>query len=284
MKKFFGRYENIVLLLALFVVSFALLAKNAGGKPKPNMLEKVALAVSTPIQKGITGSIRHVVGLWSHYIYLVGTSQKNVRLLKKMREQQFQNMLLKEELKRYRRIEDLLSFDQAGKGDFQVAGVVGWDSTNIAHTLVIDRGTKERIKEGMVVITHQGLIGRVVTSSKHSSRVLLITDSRSAVDAILQETRVRCIVVGQNKNTAIIRYLPIDAKVKIGDLLISSGLGEVFPKGLPIGKVSSIEIGDNRLFVKAELIPLADIESVEEVLVMMPPPKPVATELEGKQQ
>lgn len=246
------------------------------------MLEKTALTLITPVQKGITGTVRSVVGVWDHYIYLVNSEGENRELKRDLMKQEFQNGLLLEELKKYRRVESLLSLHPIAMSGFQVASVVAWDSTNLARTLVIDRGTEDDIRKGMIALTHEGVVGRVVTVAKRSAKVLLVTDARSAVDAYLQGSRVRSIVVGQNKNSCFIRYLPIDADIKEGDLLISSGLGSVYPKGLTLGKISSLKRGSDRLFYVAEMEPSADFKRMEELLVMLTPPMAGRTALPEK--
>lgn len=264
----FKKYENIILLLLLFVFASVLLAKSVKEKKSPNVLERAVLAVVAPLQKGVTITIGNVLEVWNHYIYLTAASKQNERLFKLLNEQKFKNNLMLEELKKYRRVERLLSFLPAGSGKFQLSNVVAWDSTNLAQTLVIDRGKQDGVKNGMVVITHQGLIGRIVLSTARASRVLMITDARSAVDAFVQESRVRLIVSGQNRNKFLVKYLSIDSDVKLGDVVVSSGLGGVYPKGLPIGTIASLEPDPGRLFYKAEITPSANMEHIEEVLVM----------------
>lgn len=269
MKELLKKYENIILLLALFLLASALLVSATDKDSEPNFLERAVLTVFTPIQKGVTLTMRNIADAWNHYVYLINTSRQNEELFKIVDQMRMKNMLLVEELKKYRRVDQLLSLQSLNKGRFQMANVVAWDSTNQAQTLVIDRGTQEGVKEGMVVLTHRGLIGRVVNLTRHASRVLMITDARSAIDAYIQEGRARLIVVGQNKRTSIVKYLSLDSRVTVGDVVISSGLGGLYPKGLPIGKISWLERGTDRLFYKAELELSAELNRIEEVLVMI---------------
>ncbi|GMT41830.1 MAG: cell shape-determining protein MreC [bacterium] len=266
------KYENVILILILFIIASVLLSSNSRRGQLHGILVNTTLAVVTPIQKGVTNSVRNIVSIWYQYLYLINASKENKVLKHSMMEQKFHNQLLLEELKKYRRVENLLALHSIARSNFQIAGVVGWDSTNIVQTLVIDRGTRSGIKEGMIALTHEGLVGRIVDTFKHASKVLLLTDARSAVDAYFQDSRVRCIVVGQNRNTCIIRYLPIDADVKEGDVLISSGLGGIYPKGLTLGRITRIERGNDRLFYNAEMKPSADLKRMEELLVMLTPP------------
>ena len=269
MKYLLEKYENIILILAIFLIASVLLSNSLRASQISALLEKTSLALITPIQKTVTTTIRNIVSVWDHYIFMTDSSQENVELKKELKEEKFLNSLLMEEIEKYRRVENLMSVDPAAIKNVQVATVVAWDSTNLAQTLVIDKGTNHKVANGMPVITHDGLVGRTVVTASNSSRVLIMTDARSAVDGFLQGSRVRCVVVGQNRKRAIIRYLPLDADVKEGDVLISSGLGGVYPKGLRLGTVSQLKKGSDRLFYEAEMTPSADFSRIEEVLVVL---------------
>ena len=273
MKYLLKKYENIVLILALFLVASVLLSNSLRTSQLRGLLERATLAVITPFQKGVTATMRNIAGVWDHYIFLTDSSKENVTLKQELKEERFQNSRLMEELEKYRRVENLLSINPDAINSLQVATVVAWDSTNLAQTLVIDKGTNHKITNGLPVITHNGLVGRTVVTTANSSRVLIMTDARSGVDALIQGSRVRCMVVGQNRKKTQVRYLPLDADVKEGDVLISSGLGGVYPKGLRLGTISLLEKGSDRLFYEAEMTPSADFSRIEEVLIVLREPE-----------
>jgi rod shape-determining protein MreC len=248
----------------------------------------VVLAVVTPFQDVITSGIRNMILGWNQYFYIVGTAKENVILRKMLGEQVFKNNLLREELKKYRRVEALISQspELALKGGI-IAVVVAWDASNSAKTIVVDRGEKDGVKSGMVVINHFGLVGRVVAVSNRDARVLLITDARSAVDAYVQRTRARAVVVGRNSGQCDVKYLSVKDDVKEGDVLISSGLGGIFPAGLQLGKITLLEAGSSKLFSKAEMLPSTNLDHLEEVIVTQYPlaenkPEPVSEKTEGE--
>jgi len=268
MNAIFARYQNAILITILVVLASLLVANNVKGKDSPNHLERFALLIASPIENGVTSSINGVLSAWNRYIDLVHTSDENERLKKTISKEKFKNGLLIEKLKRYERIESLLSFHPVVASKFKVADLVAWDSTNLSRTIVIDKGSGDGIGKNMIAYTNQGLVGRIVTLASNSSRVLMITDSRSAVDAFVQEGRARCLIVGQNKGKCIVKYLSIGSKVKVGDRIVSSGLGRIFPKGIMIGTISSLKPDSGRLFYQAELIPSANLKRVEEVLIM----------------
>ena len=268
MKKLFQSYENILLLLALLVFASIIMSSNIKERGPSNFLERTALTIASPLQKMVTSAIRGSAQSWKRYIDLTHTAVENKNLKKMVEEERFKNNLLYEELKKFRRVKKLQSNHPVSNAKVVVADVIGWDSTNVSQTLIINKGAESGVQENMVVMNNQGLIGRVVEASGTSSRVLMITDSRSAVDAYLQESRDRCIIVGQNKRWCMVRFLPLDAKVKEGDMVISSGLGGVYPKGLPLGTIAKLESGSGRLFYKARVATAAELKQLEEVLVI----------------
>ena len=119
-------------------------------------------------------------------------------------------------------------------------------------------------------MTNAGVIGHVIHSSSNTSKVLLITDSRSAVDSLFQETRESGITVGTGENICEMKFVPISAKINLGDKVISSGLGGVFPKGLVVGSVVDIFKQSQELFQDIMVEPSADLSNIEEVIVLLP--------------
>lgn len=272
MGRLFQKYENLILLLCLLIFAAVLLSNNARENRKPNMIEQAALAAVTPLQNMVTGAIRGLIGGYYHYFYLIDTAEQNKKLLRMFHEQAFKNNQLREELKKFRRVDEMITYSPVSLDNAVLAETAAWDATTIARTMVINRGDEQGVREGMVAITRLGLVGRVVAVTANASRVLLITDARSAVDCYVQRTRARCVAVGQNRKRCEVLYLPVNADVKAGDMLISTGLGGIYPAGLPVGHIVALEAGSSKLFFKAEMAPAADLEHLEEVMVTAAPP------------
>ncbi|MBI3793853.1 MAG: rod shape-determining protein MreC [Nitrospinae bacterium] len=268
MNRLFKKYENLILLFCLLIFSAVLLSNNARGQRHRNLLERLVLTVVAPVQDAVTNSIRDVILMYNRYFQLVDVTKENTALRKMLGEQVYKNNLLREELKKYRRVDTLVS--QSHDLDTKhtiIAGVSAWDSTNSAKTMVIDKGERDGVANGMIVMTNFGLVGRVVTVSNRASRVLLITDARSAVDAYVQRTRARLTVVGENQRACDLKYLSVKDDAKEGDMLVSSGLGGVFPAGIQIGRITSVETGPSRLYAKGTMVPSANLDRLEEVIV-----------------
>lgn len=150
------------------------------------------------------------------------------------------------------------------------ARVLGQDPTTLLNYIVIDQGKAENVAVGMPVITPAGLVGRISEVGEHWSRVLLITDPSSSVNAVVQSTRATGIIQGQGQGNdlLVMRYLPLGEAVKEGDLILTSGIGGAFPKRLVIGQVVQVNQRPTDLFTEAIIRPSADMSRLEYVLVM----------------
>jgi rod shape-determining protein MreC len=136
----------------------------------------------------------------------------------------------------------------------------------------------------MAVISPEGVIGQILKTSPDYATVLLMTDYNSAIDAIVQRTRAKAIVEGKEENRCQLKYLLRTEEVEVGDIVITSGLGGIFPKGLTIGEVRSVDKKGHGVFQYADLVPSVDLTKLEEVLVLAisPPPPPQPQEKEKK--
>lgn len=180
---------------------------------------------------------------------------ENVRL----REAQIENVTLREQL----------NFKQANPSlELLSAQVIGRDPSNLLSYLIIDRGTDEGIAVGMPVLTHRGLVGRITDANLHSSKVLLITDVGSSVNALIQESRATGIVQGRIPEGLVMRYIQQTEEVKPGDLVLTSGLGGNFPTRLIIGQVTGVRKRDVELFQEADIRPAVNFRALEMVMVL----------------
>ena len=180
---------------------------------------------------------------------------ENVRL----REAEIENVTLREQL----------NFKQANPSfELLSAQVIGRDPTNLLGYLIIDRGTAEGLAVGMPVLTHRGLVGRITESNPHSSKVLLITDASSSVNALIQDSRATGIVQGRIGQGLVMRYIQQEEEIKVGDLVLTSGLGGNFPTRLIIGQVTEVRKKDVELFQEAEVRAAADFRELEMVMVL----------------
>ncbi len=134
----------------------------------------------------------------------------------------------------------------------------------------------------MAVIVPEGVVGQILKTGPRHATVLLLTDYNSAIDAIVQRTRAKAIVEGRGENRCQLKYLLRSEDVVVGDLVVTSGLGGNFPKGLLVGEIRKVEQREHGIFQYAELVPSVDLTKLEEVLVIPEAPPPPLEEKDKK--
>lgn len=210
--------------------------------------------------------------VWRGYVDLRGVQADNRRLRAALHEMRQRLEGLHEMAQENRRLHALLELPDVDGGRPVAARVIGKDATNWFRTLLIDRGGGAGIERNAPVLAPQGVVGRVVEVVPIAARVQLVTDPVSSVSGLLQRTRVTGIVTGDRGPTLRLRYLPLMADVAVGDRVVTSGMGGVFPKGVPLGTVTGVERKSGALFQEAVLEPAVDLSKLEEVLVLAGPP------------
>ncbi len=168
------------------------------------------------------------------------------------------------------RLRNLLSFKQ--KAPFKVipALVIGRSIDSWSSIIIIDKGSKQGLKRGMIVINHAGLLGRITEVTNYTSKVSLINDPSTGISAFIQRSRQEGLVSGTLGNSLTMRYLPKDADVVVSDVVITSGLTDLYPKGLLIGTVVEVADEFNGLSRYCTIKPVVDLSSIEEVMVIIP--------------
>lgn len=235
-------------------------------------IEKTIGAVFVPFQNIISSTFRFPGDMWGKLSELNRLREENIRLKRQLgqltkEKEQWQRMELEN-----KRLRNLLGYKERLPYSTIAARIIGYDPTNWFSTTIINYGQKAGIKEDMAVLTCQdgqeGLVGRVISARQDSSQVLFILDQNLAVGAKVVRTQAKGLVEGKNRRTCRMRYLPPDADLTRGDMIVTSGEGEIFPEGIPIGKVISFKREAQRLFLEAELQPLIDFNRLEDVLVV----------------
>ncbi len=230
---------------------------------------QIAISFIAPFQKITTRSISFIRDVWSHYFCLVAVKQENDKLKKVLSRAIEKNNRFNEIEIFNLRLRKLLNFRKNMAGQMLVAEVIGKDPSPWFKTIIIDKGKSDGIEKGLPVLVPEGIAGQVIDASLHSSKVLLIIDQISAVDALVQRTRARGIIKGGSTGQCFFTYTLRKHDTRVGDTIISSGLDTVFPKGLRIGKVSEVIKRNFGIFQEVIVTPYVDCEKLEEVLVVL---------------
>ncbi|HYD49798.1 MAG TPA: rod shape-determining protein MreC [Terriglobales bacterium] len=269
MLDFFRRNRVLVASAGLLLLSLLLSVGARGGRRDP--VAGVVLELMRPLQLAVTGAVDAATGLWRSYIALVGVTRENELLRRRIRELEQQLVHGAEMQLAEQRLDQLLRFRSTFAGDSIAAQIIGRDPLPWSRTVTINKGANDGIGKNAAVLSNQGVVGQTIANSSNAARVLLITDHNSGVDAIIQRSRAHGIVKGALDGGCVMKYLDREASVETGDLVVTSGLDGIFPKGIVIGEVTEVNPGTRGLLKEAEIRPSAPLAQLEEVLIVTRP-------------
>lgn len=272
MKKKEKSYKRLkfFILTGVFATSlFVLLVSDIGRNKDLGTLQKLIVEVFAPIEQGISFVGSGFGNLWENYLNLINVQEENRMLREEIKKLQAKNNEYREERAANIRYKKLLSFKESSQLPVKSATVIGYDPSVWYKTVMINRGSNDGLQRGMAVISADGIVGQIIGVSLHYAKILLVTDGNSAVDALIQRNRVRGILKGLSSRACQLDYVDSRDDVKSGDVVVSSGLGGIFPKGLPVGRVMNVERSRPGLFQYIEVEPAVDFSKIEEVLVIL---------------
>jgi rod shape-determining protein MreC len=220
-----------------------------------------------PIQRGASGVVRSVRGVWEGYVYLWGTHRQNESLLGQLDKLKMENQRLREQAEQGHRLQVLFDLRQQMPLPTVVAQVLSTGSSETARIVLIDKGDNAGLKPDLPVMVADGVVGKVLHVFPDTAQVLLLTDPYSGVACLLENSRVHGILKGQNKPTALLTYVPNGEQVTAGQKVFTSGEDQIYPKGLPVGVVLDARPGPE--FMQVTVQPLASLNRLEEVLVIL---------------
>lgn len=244
---------------------------------RTHALDDIAAAVGLEVGGAVLGSVRSVqdvtANFWDRYFALVDVREENLRLKARVDELEARLLASGEELAELRRLRELvqLPVDVSWRplGARVLAGRLGPNA--VLDSITISRGYATGGRPGTPLVTHLGLVGRVLKASPHASTALLITDPGSRVAVFGQESRAPGILMGKGMGRELeVNFVQRDAGVKNGEVLVTSGLDGKYPKGLPVARVVSVAPSDYTQFMAVSAVPLVDLQHLEEVLLLEP--------------
>ncbi len=268
MRDLVNRYRYFLLAVTLLLSTLLLYSYNLRQKNTTTFFERAILTLAAPFQSGIDSVADTVSGWRNNYFWLVEVRQRNVQLEQQNRLLQAQLQQVQEFRLQNERLRELLAFVDDIDRPALPAQVIGEDTSTWARTVTIDKGTRAGLRVGLPVVAAEGVVGRIIKSAPNSSRVLLVTDASSAIAALVQRTRTRGVARGRGVEMSL-DYALRAADISQGDLLVTSGMGGIFPKGLPLGYVASVEQDEFGLFQRVDIVPAVDFSHLEEVLVVI---------------
>ena len=262
-KHMYPLLTGIGILVALLFFSL-----NIPHNREANIIERSVLSALSPFLQPVSRVSGFIKDVWDDYIRLVDTNRENRQLREDVRSLNLRVMEGNEAVQENQRLERLLEIKNSVKAPTIAATVIGEDVTSWFRTLIINRGSSSGIREGMAVVSADGVVGQTVKVSSSTARVLLLTDHASGIAATIQRSRARGVVKGKGEMLCALEFTTREEDVKVGDTVITSGIGGVFLKGLPIGEITMVKRGEYGIFQTVSIRPAVNIPHLEEVLIV----------------
>jgi rod shape-determining protein MreC len=253
--------------LALGVLTGQVRSADRRGIGRMGVVVEGALA---PAARGLSRMSEALAHSWSLLREIGTLRQENARLAAEVARLRQENAQLRGAAQESAQLRALLAFKREHTYRSVSARVIGRDPSHWFSTVLVDRGAADGVQRNDPVVTSDGLVGHVIETGGTWARVLLILDPRSAVGVAVERSREAGVTQGQGTAVVRVKYLSRDADVQPGDQVISSGLGQIYPRGLPVGTVTRVNRPTGQtLFQEALVKPAAGLNHLEDVLILL---------------
>ena len=236
---------------------------------KTSTAERVIIDLMAPVQGFVTGIQDGVSSYIEHYVANLNASKENKMLKTKIADLQNEIFNYQELVKESERLRDLISYGEQFESQKIVARVVSWDSADDYKVVRINKGLKHGIKLHSVVTSSEGLVGYVYRLTTYFADVITILDANNRVDGVVERLRSHGVVEGYSRGRCIMKYVNRTEPIILNDIVLTAGLGNLYPKGLKIGYISRIERESYGITQHVEITPLVNFSKLEEVLVLV---------------
>ncbi len=257
--------------LALIIAALALTGYTARAPQTVSRATRAFDMVYGPLRATFFSSLGGVTGLFTNYRELVSIRSDYEELLHRTRVLEAERERATELIHENNRLQKLLNATEDTKLKRIVARVNGYRHTGWFHTISLAGGAEAGITPYSSVVSHDGVVGQVISVGEAYSRVLLLTDHTSSIDALVQSSRVRGVVEGVSERQLTMRFANATETIQVGDRIITSGFDGVYPSGLLIGRVSATDNDNGTLFQSVTVQPAVDVSDLEEVVVLVNP-------------
>ena len=230
-------------------------------------LEAITFGVFAEVQRSVSSVVGGVRTSWGDYLALRTVRGENTRLRQEVSRMQIALQQERALARRSRRLERLLKLRSQAKLATVAAGVIAGSASPVFRTLTIDKGTADGLGPDMAVIVPAGVVGRVITPGARAAKVQLLVDRNAAAGAMVERSRAQGVVEGTGGELRL-NYVSGTADVVVGDVVVTSGIDGIYPKGFVVGQIESVERGSGA-FGAIRLRPAVDFSSLEAVLVVL---------------
>ncbi|MHA7632393.1 rod shape-determining protein MreC [Corallococcus sp. M7] len=265
------RYRRFLLVAALLLYPLGAFLLGGRRGRDPNFVDRGVIALTAPVQQGLTAGIDGAVAAVRNYLDLRGVRQDNDALRLENLQLRATVQALGEARSENGRLRKLLAYAEAAPGPEIPARVVGVNPVAKLLSVRISSGEKDGVFRGMSVVTPDGIVGQVIRSTGGYADVALVTDPQSRVAVRVQRSRARGTAAGAGNGPLTLENMLRTEDVENGDLIITSGTDGIYPPGLVVGRVTQLEKKEHGMFQGADITPAVDTSRLEEVLVVGSP-------------
>jgi rod shape-determining protein MreC len=267
--------KNQIVISSCFCVmlSFYILTAAARGQLKNDPIGPVLLWMFRPLQVAAEAAASWIRDIHQNYATVSAFKAENERLRSRIQILEVERNKLLEAEATNRRLQQLLDFREHLPSGSVTASIIANSASTWFQSCLLDKGSADGVRKGMAVVTPLGVLGRVVSVTARTAKVLLLTDPNSGVDVLVQRTRARGIVSGSLESGTILKYVKRTEDIQEGDRLVTSGVDGIFPKGLLVGTVINVRKQSLGLFQHVEVLPAVNSARAEEVLVVSAGPE-----------
>ncbi len=240
--------------------------------PRLRLYDHAQSWVVHPLSELVTQATRGGTSLFDHYVFLVGASQERDQLKKDVEILESQLLNFQESIEENRRLRELLKLPVEKKLNHVAGKVIAEDPSGESLGFLVNVGSDDGVRERMPVVSNLGVVGTIRRTFPKYSLFVALQDPSHIVDGMIVRSRSQFVVQGKGRSlTGSLKYLDRSSDVKVGDLVVTSGLDQIFPKGLPIGFIVSVKRPKAGVTQNATLRPSVDLSYLEEVLVILSP-------------
>ncbi len=260
-------------VISLLLLHLTLISVQVEDPSGTLLLKTWVLQAGSPILNVSSRLTRGVGSLWNGYFWLLGVRSENARLQEDVRRLTLLNRNLAEAQLENARLRRLLGFRDSGTYGTLGAHVVGRAPNFLSNTLYLDRGSADGLRPNQPVVSDAGVIGRTILVARNSCQVQLITNADASVGVMIENTRLQGVVKGTENPLLDLHYISNTEEVSVGDVIVTSGLDGIYPRGFLVGVVTDSQKG-NTGFRTIRVKPSADLLRIEEVLILLAAQQP----------
>jgi len=263
-----SKHKSLALLGGVLLAQVLLLAVQIKRDSRGRLIRVWAVTAASPFERSGAWGIGKVRGVWTHYFALQSTSRENEALRIENDALKLTIAQLQSRAAEADRLAALLNFKRQHENVPMVgARVIAASAGTASRTIEIDRGERDGVYRNMAVITPDGAVGKVIETFRDNAQVLLLTDRDGGAGAMLVDSRIQGPVGGTGEPTLMMKYIPTEEEVKVGEKLVTSGMDKIFPRDIPVGTVMEVKAGTPFKLIRVQ--PAAKLDRLETVIVLL---------------